>query len=84
MGELQEWVKGVLENFSDFQAINFGRQLVVSFWLLALVLGGQYYGRRMRNNIFGKKSKRNSIRMNVDVYGVCTYYILFMLLFILL
>ena len=33
-----------IENFDVFQAMNFGRILVVSFQLLPLVLGGQGLG----------------------------------------
>ena len=44
-----EWLKDGLGKFGGFQAMNFGRTLVVSFWLLILALGGQDCGRMMRH-----------------------------------
>ena len=38
----------VFGNFSGFQAMSFGRTLVVLFKLVYLVLGGQDYGIRIR------------------------------------
>ena len=40
-----------IEKFGGFQAINFGRTLVVSFQLTPLVMGGQGCGRRERRKI---------------------------------
>ena len=39
-GKSMEMVKGGLVKFGGFQVMNFGRTLVVSFWILPLVLRG--------------------------------------------
>ena len=40
-----------LRKFSSFQAVDFGRTVVISFQLLPLVLGGRGYRRRKRHKI---------------------------------
>ena len=42
---------GGIKHFVGFQAINFGRTLVVSFKILPLVFEGRGYGRKKRVNI---------------------------------
>ena len=74
-----------ISKFCGFQAIHFGRTLVVSFNLLPLVLGSQGCGRmKMVKYIIGKKVKRRAIRMKVDFYEVLISYIIYCLLFYLL
>ena len=51
MGELWEWENEGLGEFGSFQAMDFGKTLVISFWFLPLVLGVQGYGIKRRNKI---------------------------------
>ena len=65
-----------IKKFGSFQAMNIGRTLVVSFWILTLFLGGWGYDIRMRGQyINGNKRKTCSIRVKVDLYDVCVYSI---------
>ena len=58
MREINKWEKEVLGSFFGFQAINFGRTLVVLFHILTLVLRCQGYGRR-KSKIYRFKEKED-------------------------
>ena len=65
--------------------MNFGRTLVVSFHILPLFLWDQGCGGiRSKIKLSGKKIKRRSIRMKVDLYEVFLSYNIYFLLFYLM
>ena len=71
-----------IKKFVGFPAMNFGRTLVVLFQLLPLVLGDRVCGITKKEiNLSGKKRKRRSIQIKVDLYEVCISGIIYCLLF---
>ena len=82
MGNLWEWLMGGLRKFGGFQAINFRKTFFCpvsypTFGIGRLNLWEKEEGKK----IIGKKRKRRSIRVNVDLYEVFLSFIIYFLLF---
>ena len=59
MVKVGKWQMGGIKTFGSFQAMNFGRTLVVSFQILSLVFGGQVYRKKDEIKVSGNNSKGN-------------------------